>query len=201
MKIRIKRSIIIGAGASFPYGLPLAGKLLQDSTKRILVLDRHRAEISRGPYAPSPYETAKGDELNEGIIRSIKHPLTLATIARSFREHLVQQNLDDFVRDHPSLTDVVSMLITVSLFSAMYARPSVTWELKSSLLKSNLDIEKDWMRRFVGIVRPMASAENKLSIISFNYDSLLERSMRMYWSGSEREYAKMTESVEFIYLR
>lgn len=55
------------------------------------------------------------------------------------------------------------------------------------------------MRQFVGIARPLASANNKLSIISFNYDFLLERSMKLYWAGSETKYDTLDDLVEFIY--
>ena len=62
-----------------------------------------------------------------------------------------------------------------------------------------LDSAKDWMRRFVGVVRPLATKEYPLRIISFNYDYLLERAMKMYWPGSEQLYAKIEDAVEFIY--
>jgi hypothetical protein len=136
--------------------------------------------------------------MNVVLLKSITQPLDLPGVARSFREHLVQQNLDDFVGDHPSLTPTVSMLITVALTSAMYREAEGMWELKPNLRKSALPIETDWMRLLVGVVR-QKEVKNKLSIISFNYDSLLERSMRMYWSGSEVGYPKIDDAVEFVY--
>ena len=199
VKVRTKRSIIVGAGASFPYGLPLAGSLLNDARKRILDLDDRRAQIGRSGFRPENDEIARNNYMNLALLKSIEQPLSLERVARSFREHLVQQNLDDFVRDHPSLTSTVSMLITIALISAMYREREGMWEFRSDLKKSGWALESDWMRLFVGVVRPMASAENKLSIISFNYDSLLERSMRMYWSGSEVGYAKVDDAVEFVY--
>jgi hypothetical protein len=194
-----KRAIIVGAGASLPYGLPLAGSLLQDAGNRILDLDDRRVQLARTGFLPDNDDIARNNYMNRALLRSIKAPSHLQKVAGPFREHLVQQNLDDFVRDHPSLTSVVSMLITIALISAMYRPKDGMWELSSDLRKSGLALESDWMRLFVGVVRPMASAENKLHIISFNYDSLLERSMRMYWSGSEIGYAKIDDAVEFIY--
>ena len=195
-----KRSIIIGAGASKPYDLPLASELLKKACDRVARLDARRLAMTRDFYVGNEvYELAQGDNLSMAFLTSIKIPLTLERVARTFREHLVQQNLDDFVRDHPSLTGVVSMLITINLIASMYGQKDGMWQLRSELQKSAWKIETDWMRRFVGIIRPMASANNKLSIISFNYDALLERSMRMYWAGSEFKYTTLDESVEFVY--
>lgn len=192
--------MIVGAGASAFYGLPLAAKLLKDARDTVLKLDMQRVKILR-TYSniALPRDIAQGDRLNEVFLQSIKPPLNLEVIARLFREHLVQQNLDDFVRDHPSMTDPVSMLITIALFSKMYINECESWKLKPQFRKSGLKVEEDWMRQFVGIVRPMVSVESRLHIVSFNYDSLLERAMRMYWGGSEYKYATLDEGVEFIY--
>ena len=91
------------------------------------------------------------------------------------------------------------MLITITLFSAMYQKVDGLWHLRPQLRKSSWPTENDWMRQFVGLMRPIVSVEQKLSIISFNYDSLLERSMRMYWAGSELKYPSLDEAVEFVY--
>src|ERR1700738_3079009 len=195
VKLRTKRSIIVGAGASLPYGLPLAGSLLRDARKRILDLDDRRVQIARSGFPPDNDEIARGNYMNVALLKSIEQPLSLQSVARAFREQLVQHNLDDFVRDHPSLTPTVSMLITIALISAMYREKDGMWELRSDLRKSSWVLESDWMRLFVGVVRPKATAENKLSIISFNYDSLLERSTRMYWSGSEAGDPKIDAGV------
>src|SRR5947199_9759170 len=120
-----RRSIIVGAGASFPYGLPLAGKLLTDARTQVLELDRRRAEHGRG-YHPHDEEIARREQdYNDwdlAVLKCIAPPMTLELVARSFRDHLVQTNLDDFVRDHASLKPVVSMLITVALISSMYRK-------------------------------------------------------------------------------
>src|SRR4051812_37306612 len=192
-----KRSVIVGAGASVPYGLPLASDLLNKARDRILELEERRAS-HHGGWHPHNEELAKGD-LDLAVLRSILPPNSLRSVARSFRDDLVQTNLDDFVRDHPSLTPVVSMLITVTLISSIYRQEDSIWTLKPNLRRGGAALDKDWMRRFVGLVRPKASVENKMSIISFNYDSLLERSMRMYWSGAERNYTSFEDAIEFVY--
>jgi hypothetical protein len=196
-----KRVIIVGAGASFPYGLPLAGDMLHKACKRILDLDDRRKVLLHTGFPPRLHDIARGDEWNLALLKSMTDPLSIQTVAQSFREHLVQQNLDDFVRDHPALTSVVSTLITTTLMLSMYRKDSddSAWVLRPELQKAKLPPAEDWMRLFVGIARPNSSAENKLSIISFNYDSLLERSMRMYWSGSERKHVAIDDAVEFIY--
>ncbi len=123
----------------------------------------------------------------------------LDKVARAFSELLVAQNLDDFVRDHPSLTDVVSMLITITLFQKIYSASDGVWQLRSQFTKGGLTPDKDWMRSLVGIIRANASAEHRVAIVSFNYDGLLERSMRMYWGGAERKYPPIEDCVEFVY--
>lgn len=198
-----RRVIIVGAGASQPYALPLAGRLLTDAVKTIGNIEKRYDQLTTGmgPYNASNARTLIGreDPICGAVLNAIEDPLTPKLVATTFRESLVQQNLDDFVRDHPSLTSVVATLISASLFSSLYKKEKYDWELRSQFRLAGMPLEKDWMRRFVGIVRPLASTNNRLTIISFNYDGLLERSMSMYWPGAETLYAKLNESVSFIY--
>jgi hypothetical protein len=46
---------------------------------------------------------AKGNEISEIIAKAIQRSTSFELVAKAFRENLVQQNLDDFVRDHPFL--------------------------------------------------------------------------------------------------
>jgi hypothetical protein len=175
----VRRAIIVGAGASVPYGLPLAGKLLANATTRIANLEKKQGAL----------------RVDNELDASIMQLLDISQIVSAFRHKLVQQNLDDFVRDHPSLTGAVAVLIATELFVAMYKNiRGVEWERKP-----RPDFGSDWMRQFVGLVRPWASSDNRLHIISFNYDRLLEETLRTYWSGSETKYADLDGAVEFIY--
>jgi hypothetical protein len=54
------------------------------------------------------------------------------------------------------------------------------------------------MRLFVGIQRPL-SRNSRLTIVSFNYDAILERTMRLYWKHAEVPYPDIDEVVTFIY--
>lgn len=197
------RVIIVGAGASFPYSLPLASTLLYDAIDRISSVTKKYKEITTGRRLYSPVNAkisiSNADPVGGAVLNAISDPLTPLDVCETFHEHLVHQNLDDFVRDHPSLTGVVAALISASLFAAMYKRKEFYWELRDDLKLAGTSIRNDWMRQFVGVARPLASKDNKLTIISFNYDYLLERSMRKYWHGAETEYPQLDDSVCFIY--
>ncbi|EKS40403.1 hypothetical protein [Afipia clevelandensis] len=195
----VQRTIILGAGASVPYSLPLAWELMAQSAETIKALIRRYHEGAEGYFRVTDQYLAQGSDLNFALLKSIGDLDDFLSTAEIFRNHLVALNLDDFVRDHPSMTGVVSMLITIALFRAMYRNDNGIWRLKSQFEQGALAPEKDWMRSLVGIMRPIASPENRLAIISFNYDGLLERSMRMYWNGAERRYWPMDECVEFVY--
>lgn len=193
------RTIIVGAGASVPYQLPLAYDLLKQSIQRITRLVRRAAEGRATHYQINDIYLANSDELNRALIRAMGGANELPRISSTFRDSLVAQNLDDFVRDHPSLTDAISMLIVIALFSKLYVEDDNWFKLSPRFMRGGISPDKDWMRALVGITRPIASAEKKLAIISFNYDGLLERAMRMYWKGSEINYPPMSDCVEFIY--
>lgn len=193
------RVIIVGAGASIPYKLPLAWELLKSASERVASLRRRAQKGIDENYRVNDSYVANGDDLNRAIMRAMGGVEQLDGVARAFRELLVAQNLDDFVRDHPSLTNVVSMLITVTLFQKIYSASDGVWQLRSQFEKGGLTPDKDWMRSLVGIIRATSSADQKVAVVSFNYDGLLERSMRMYWGGAERKYPPLKECVEFVY--
>ncbi|MGL5168981.1 MAG: hypothetical protein ACRC9K_24130 [Afipia sp.] len=195
-----ERTIIVGAGASVPYQLPLAYDLLKQAMDRINRLTR-RAQQGRqsSVLVLSPSMTRDSNEMDRALVRVMAATGGIEKVASTFKEHLVAQNLDDFVRDHPSLTDTVSMLIVICLFQKLYADDANWFKLRAKFMRGGIPVDKDWMRALVGIIRPITSPEKKLAVISFNYDGLLERSMRMYWQGSEIKYPPLNECVEFIY--
>lgn len=193
------RVIIVGAGASLPYELPLAWELLKSASERIARL-RSRAQqgVDKFAHVNDRY-VAQDDPVDMAVMRAMGGVDNLDEVARAFRELLVAQNLDDFVRDHPSLTEVVSMLISVTLFQKIYLAKNGVWQLRSQFQKGGLGPDKDWMRSLVGILRASSQKDRKVEVVSFNYDGLLERSMRMYWEGAERKYPPLDESVSFVY--
>jgi hypothetical protein len=201
----IKKVIIVGAGASIPYGLPVASKLLDVSRQRVEHLRFRHRKLHERPFRP--YQTipqfiamvSGRSALDKAALTAIGGPDELDKLADAFKHDLVQQNLDDFVRDHPSYTDAVSMLIAIALFEKMYQERDNWWWLHDTLAKGGKPPHEDWMRSLVGILRPKLSKENRLAVVSFNYDGLLERSMRMYWPGSETKYAPFADCIEFVY--
>lgn len=202
----IQKVIIVGAGASIPYGFPVARELLETSIQRVVrrLYAQHKKFVDQPfrPYNTPAHFHAKvsnGKDIDHAVLTAIGGPAELEKLADAFQHDLVQQNLDEFVRDHPSFTNAVSMLIAVALFEKMYEERNGLWALRNALTKGGKPPHEDWMRSLVGILRPKLSKENRLAVISFNYDALLERSMRMYWPGSETKYAQLADCVAFVY--
>lgn len=195
------RTFIIGAGASVPYGLPTGVQLMQRAVNRVTELDHRNTELRSKSFGRDLRPDLISDGATHALIESYEQSgKTIAQVAETFRDNRVQSNLDDFVHDHPSFSQIAATLIVIELTAAMYQRAGAYWKLRPPFFITGSDYNSDWMRRFVGVLRPLTkSVSAKFAVVSFNYDGILERSIRMFWNRSERSYGSVDELFQFNY--
>ena len=127
----------------------------------------------------------------------------------------VQSSVDDFLRDHPSLVPVLRVLIAAEIFEGLYESVDKTpgqWRLRQRLFESRFALphhnkEKlqvdNWIMRFVGACRPLLLSAGKIitpvTIVSFNYDRVLETVLSRFWPLTERKYPPLNECFKFLY--
>ncbi|MBX3429981.1 MAG: hypothetical protein KF779_10395 [Hyphomonadaceae bacterium] len=125
----------------------------------------------------------------------------------------VHTSVDDFLRDNASLLRPIRTLIAGLLFESLYERDNENhqqWNLRQQLTRFKFNAPGDgretdnWVRLFVGICRPMLNkvAEGKLSpvtVISFNYDRVMETVLSHFWTQTERPYPPLDQCFKFLH--
>lgn len=125
----------------------------------------------------------------------------------------VHTSVDDFLRDNPSLLRPIRTLIAGLLFESLYERDSENhqqWNLRQQLTRFKFNGPSDgreidnWVRLFVGICRPMLNRVTQetlvpVTVISFNYDRVMETVLSHFWAQSERPYPALDLCFKFIH--
>lgn len=143
--IEIPTCLVLGAGASAPYGFPVGEKLMKDIIERV---------------------AKPNDKLWKALIRSGQDRGHLEDFVSSFRES-GQESIDAFLAHRPSFLEVGKAAIAATLIpyekggDALFRPPADHWY---GYVWSHL---QDTGAAEFG--------ENKLTVVTFNYDRSLER--------------------------
>jgi hypothetical protein len=129
-------------------------------------------------------------------------------LAQAVGDKNMHPNVDEFLRDNRSLKPVIQVLIAGNLFERLYHRKDDQWTLRASLFASTHErigtapAKENWIRQFVGLCRArLLETEQfrRLTVVSFNYDRLMETLLREFWNRSENQYPKLSDCIEFVY--
>jgi hypothetical protein len=216
-------TIIIGAGSSVDYGLPL-GKALWDQI--VVDCDKLPKELSqhfeknffgqperyfRHASQSNPKAYAFFSLMRNG--RSDIQPQPAKDLADHIKRANVHDNVDDFVRDNPSLKEPMQTLIAGNLFENLYQHDEDKsgWALKPRIFERIFRVPppgknvENWIRHFIGLCRnqlqlvPQGKGVHPVTVISFNYDRLMESVLRYFWDQSEVKHPKIDDCFKFLY--
>jgi hypothetical protein len=217
--------IIIGAGASADYGLPLGNGLWKRIIKDCEQLPEHLSQFVKNTSRRADsyfHHVREGDPKAFAffsLMRDLHGNIDLGqagALSQTVKQAHVQDNVDEFVRDHPSVKRYMQALTAGNLFQDLYERENGTshWRLKPHLFDPVRSVFptpglvqkiENWIRQFVGLCRnhlQRVRGGNDLlpvTVISFNYDRLFETVLREFWAKSEKSYPDLGRCFEFIY--
>ncbi|MBT9446093.1 MAG: hypothetical protein IV086_10380 [Hyphomonadaceae bacterium] len=215
-------AIVLGAGASVDFGLPLGRTLwsmVSTEVKCFAETFRERGATTFGDFNTITHHHISQERRCIGdALRGVAGDTALVALYQAsevITSANVHSSVDDFVRDHPSLSAPIQAAVAASIFSALYEPEDGGgryWNLKERLSAGTLihtidregreTVVRNWVRQFVGLVRP-ASARvetvTPISIVSFNYDRLFETLVRKFWPLAEVTYPSVDECFRFIY--
>lgn len=134
----------------------------------------------------------------------------IARIAQRVKDANFHTSVDDFLRDNPSLLRPLRILIAAIIFQGLYERESDRqWTIKQLAYTARFNNPHDsklmvdnWYQRFIGGCRPMlidTTPITPVTVISFNYDRLMETILGEHWQKAERKFPAFTECFKFIY--
>ncbi len=152
-----KTVLILGAGASCDYGFPIGNSLI---CSIIANINRY---LSNGTFSPASRPIF--DNLANTIIRNDP------------------ANIDKFLRDHcDSFGEMTRIMIAATILDRESTYETITSEISPLGTKDNSKADRfgfNWLKFVINSLtekcsRPEDINQNKLSIITFNYDMSLE---------------------------
>ncbi|OYU51975.1 MAG: hypothetical protein CFE27_08925 [Alphaproteobacteria bacterium PA1] len=214
--------IIVGAGASVPFGLPTGAELID------LIIHSLRHEASKlqriaenRPYsgfypalAPISYAlTCNGDPSAQ-----IDPEVAAASLidAANWLSLQTGDSVDDIIRHNPSRAQLLKVGICYALILRSYRieeepRAYILRQLTERNVKFEVGSEeryyRNWVHHFINLVRSEIISEindfgrvrSKVKVISFNYDCLLEHVLDVKWGSIENDLGSWSEFIEIVH--
>ena len=125
-------------------------------------------------------------------------------------ENQTSDSIDDFIIMNPSYADYVKICIAAEFIKVLYETDSEIRQYKlvdiSSRyfrLTADKNPERNWIHRLINLVRlgiadGKVATENKVRIITFNYDTILEYVLEQQFSNTENGEADYPDYRDFI---
>ena len=184
--INQKVTLVLGAGASYPYGFPLGNVLMKQIIDQAIEPDHHKIGDKTLPSLLEPFGFSIDYVLEFG------HQLKGA----------MQPSVDAFLFDRPEFIDIGKLAIAVNL---------IRHEAMRSLQEIGSSNESDsgktkWydylLNYFLGTREEFKS--NNLSIITFNYDRSFEYffycTLKPRFNLTEKEAADYVKSIPIVHV-
>jgi hypothetical protein len=124
--------------------------------------------------------------------------------------HQTSETIDDFIVENPSVAKITKLAIAAIFFRICYQhkddiyipRDFESRELPHRGSKSQV---RNWVHLLINIVRQgirsgEVSEQNKVVIVTFNYDSVLERVLRKQFSNTEANYGHYTNFIQILHV-
>lgn len=201
-----KTVIILGAGASAPFGFPLGVTLHSQLIKGISDLRRQLYERDfRGIGSISTDNAAFFEKDRFRALGAyIESPLAQKYLPKSvqpeemlgklfdFQRDLQQKTndtVDEFILQNPSHRFVGKVLLAQEIMLEMYEKKDSDLVLKSFAGRSYND-HRNWYQQLInqicnGTTDSESLMENQLSIVTFNYDHSLEQALQANLGNTE----------------
>ena len=188
--------LLIGAGTSLQFGLPSGERLFEEILIQLGIELREPKtptiinKIQRACVYNEFYFVPGGKKL--AILPAIAHESKFDAhktieIARSVYARMNNQTsetIDDFIFQNPDISLAVKLCVATCIFNSLYkwdnsASTFRLSNLESRQLKVGGNVERNWVHLLINIVREgvrngATSPENKVKIVTFNYDMVLE---------------------------
>lgn len=180
--IKEKVTIILGAGASYPYGFPLGGELKDMILDQIL---SHHPIHEKDQLGPFLKQFGYPDDIQKEFAVQLKESM--------------QPSVDAFLFERSEFVDIGKLSIAANL---------ICFEKKYNLLSKSDGGESNKNKWYTYLLNLMGNRSefksNNLSIITFNYDRSLEYflyyALRARFNLSEQEVTDYVKSIPIIHV-
>lgn len=218
--------LVVGAGTSVQFGLSLGGDMITSIASAIeselsiihrLTTDRFGAfesilsgAVNRSegfkrltihgtvslPFWEAERGRFEGTEINEELnrLRELQKLLTNQT----------SETIDDFIVENPSYGTLSKQCIAAQ-FVQSCCEIDRTVSAKNFEARNTADGTRNWVHLLINIVRQgirarEVSKANKVKIITFNYDMVLEYVLEQQFSNTELRSAHWSDYIEIVHV-
>jgi hypothetical protein len=208
--------IIIGAGASVPFGLPTGLSLIDDGVKVIrdeaLALERFAkadpvAYVRNLPHFAPVFYAWKHDGVPTIDIEpsNAAHELTEQA---NWLAAQTSDTIDDVIRHNPDRTALLKAVTVFVLLRATHDAVSRKYyeprNFGSRLLPKD---KRNWIHGLINLARAELIDEwettsppmHKIKIVSFNYDGVLEKVLDQCWKSVESKFGSWHDYFSIIH--
>lgn len=217
--------LILGAGASAPFGLPLGGSLI-DLVRDLLLAELEHRAASRNRQnntvfiTSKPKKNGKSQFITAAILQArnitgdqweleINAPMKRLA---GLLNNQTSQTIDDFIAINPGTAHLTKIGVAAVLFHHLYHQRNATWTLKplatrylkqSPNEKTSSD-RRNWVHHLINLVRhenfeKPAGERAKVRIISFNYDGVLEHILDSQCNNIGYEFGPWRDYIEIAH--
>ncbi len=221
--------LIVGAGASKAFRLPLGTTVIGDLRKQLLhersflrlesadpfelgnIYRSIATDLSRFKLAPI-YSSIVSPYLERGEFRQDDVPKLnqdLDRIGELFRLLTGQtsESIDDFIVENPALAPMTKLCVSALMFDLLYEiEENQCRRVDVSARTIGGGDERNWVHLLINIIRNglrsgALSKSRKVAIVTFNYDTIIEAVLEDQFSNSEfHANADWNDHVEVIHV-
>ena len=210
--------LILGAGASVPFGLPLGGELID------LIRELIEAEISE---FGNQYQDSSGlfffgsgsskidgeAQMMTGVLRGAQHYNYNGwnAFVKPPLENLhglltgqTSQTIDDFIAINPDVADLTKTGLAAVLFQHLYTKQENRWGLNMMSGRESPNGRRNWVHHLINLVRhenfdKPTEKRTKVRIISFNYEATLETVLDHQFDNTGHDFGDWREYIEIVH--
>lgn len=212
--------IVLGAGASAPFGFPLGDSLRQSiiagfgSLKREIEEEtfsglrplgiRNVAEfLEDPPRALASYLASSSND--RAVLTEFPHSKILIPLFEfcGALEDQTADTIDQFITENPDFLEVGKILLSQQILVNMYRREGSILRRKS-FAERDIEKHRNWYHLLANILRKgardhQALKENMIHVITFNYDLSLEFALEKLLSNTARHKGANYQEVVPIF--
>lgn len=203
--------LILGAGSSAAFGLPLGGQFLTGVREQIRKeFDSFKQDHERGFAEGGQYGFWRRPVINTLQQAKRYEPDKLKGLGELLADQ-TSETIDDFIVENPSYGELTKLAMAAALYRCCHTEP--TRECDDSRVRNFATREllhtngarRNWTHLFINLVRhgirlEEVTPQNKVQVVTFNYDCILEHILDAQFSNTEKAYPDWRQYIEVTHV-